>query len=614
MEVLKVIFVLFVLFLSGTGSDVVEGPSWTTCSESNSPFIPNICGTFTIEDSCNASFSLFLESNPDGPALATQVVPLSQLEEEGGVCFQPGDSNPIVAVGCETICISLATNHSQADDDDEENASPTLACPIFESINCTLLPDIPPGECKPAPQLDEPCVVSPPPQESYCPNDCSASSDQGRCDERSGYCVCQPSFGGEDCSAQCSIEAIMNNEQQYRRLPLFESTSALHEYSYQATSSGEGQVLALEIPTPNLTPYKNTDNYWWLPFAVSSAYVQAVITSDESFEVSHSPGCPPDSSSPRYNVSAHNQLSMYLYDPQLLFPIPDGSELWFLSLQPASTAPISVQVNSPWLYSALIEVFVLNGVATWVDPGTEVFFTFNLSYASPVYLTATSSRAPIELLTTSMDGSCPPATPLLDESGLTISVNLNSPQPTSTWVVRIRLSDCPDQGGDEGEEEEEKEEGERDEPNDSPCDPSSTTYSSLVTLRAYVEPSCPYDCARDQGFCYYDGACFCFSGWTGINCSEPVCSPPCGLGGTCTLPDTCTCNPGWTGPYCVDYDPNSTTWGDGDSNDDSAYSWLDILLPPFLILFFLLFVPLSFWLFSKREACLRQPSYDLITT
>lgn len=39
-------------------------------------------------------------------------------------------------------------------------------------------------------------------------------------------------------------------------------------------------------------------------------------------------------------------------------------------------------------------------------------------------------------------------------------------------------------------------------------------------------------------------------GWTGFDCSEPVCPIPCQHQGNCTLPDVCTCAPGWTGDYC----------------------------------------------------------------
>ena len=40
----------------------------------------------------------------------------------------------------------------------------------------------------------------------------------------------------------------------------------------------------------------------------------------------------------------------------------------------------------------------------------------------------------------------------------------------------------------------------------------------------------------------------CNDGWSGMNCTQPVCHQECNpTGGQCTAPDTCTCNDEWTG-------------------------------------------------------------------
>jgi hypothetical protein len=45
--------------------------------------------------------------------------------------------------------------------------------------------------------------------------------------------------------------------------------------------------------------------------------------------------------------------------------------------------------------------------------------------------------------------------------------------------------------------------------------------------------------------------CECAAGWTGYDCSIPICRQTCHHGGNCTLPDTCTCEQGWSGPDCT---------------------------------------------------------------
>ena len=44
--------------------------------------------------------------------------------------------------------------------------------------------------------------------------------------------------------------------------------------------------------------------------------------------------------------------------------------------------------------------------------------------------------------------------------------------------------------------------------------------------------------------------CTCNSGWTGRDCSRPLCHPPCSNGGICSRPDVCACKQGYTGARC----------------------------------------------------------------
>ena len=44
--------------------------------------------------------------------------------------------------------------------------------------------------------------------------------------------------------------------------------------------------------------------------------------------------------------------------------------------------------------------------------------------------------------------------------------------------------------------------------------------------------------------------CMCGDGWTGPNCSRPVCGLGCGQG-TCTAPGVCSCQAGWGGASCT---------------------------------------------------------------
>lgn len=54
----------------------------------------------------------------------------------------------------------------------------------------------------------------------------------------------------------------------------------------------------------------------------------------------------------------------------------------------------------------------------------------------------------------------------------------------------------------------------------------------------------------NNGTCVAPDTCACASGWSGSDCSVPVCEQQCLHSGNCTLPNTCTCERGWTGTDC----------------------------------------------------------------
>ncbi|KDO16366.1 hypothetical protein SPRG_18103 [Saprolegnia parasitica CBS 223.65] len=53
----------------------------------------------------------------------------------------------------------------------------------------------------------------------------------------------------------------------------------------------------------------------------------------------------------------------------------------------------------------------------------------------------------------------------------------------------------------------------------------------------------------NNGTCIAPDTCVCAAGWTGKDCSVPICAPAC-IHGTCTNPNRCVCDVGWTGAIC----------------------------------------------------------------
>ncbi|KAL7552581.1 hypothetical protein ACHAWF_015815 [Thalassiosira exigua] len=54
----------------------------------------------------------------------------------------------------------------------------------------------------------------------------------------------------------------------------------------------------------------------------------------------------------------------------------------------------------------------------------------------------------------------------------------------------------------------------------------------------------------NNGTCVAPNECQCSPGWSGHDCTVPVCEQTCLHGGNCTHPNTCTCERGWSGHDC----------------------------------------------------------------
>ncbi|XP_023337431.1 protein kinase C-binding protein NELL2 [Eurytemora carolleeae] len=61
-------------------------------------------------------------------------------------------------------------------------------------------------------------------------------------------------------------------------------------------------------------------------------------------------------------------------------------------------------------------------------------------------------------------------------------------------------------------------------------------------------PICTPNC--EQGKCVQPDVCGCNSGYTGARCKTAFCHPACQNGGGCSAPFICTCAPGFTGNFC----------------------------------------------------------------
>lgn len=87
---------------------------------------------------------------------------------------------------------------------------------------------------------------------------------------------------------------------------------------------------------------------------------------------------------------------------------------------------------------------------------------------------------------------------------------------------------------------------------------SQVSYTAeKATRRGFWNASLYGDCVDqvvrgcfNNGTCVAPNVCECATGWSGYDCSVPLCTQTCNNEGNCTLPNTCTCALGWTGVDC----------------------------------------------------------------
>ena len=90
--------------------------------------------------------------------------------------------------------------------------------------------------------------------------------------------------------------------------------------------------------------------------------------------------------------------------------------------------------------------------------------------------------------------------------------------------------------------------------NETSCTAENQTYELYDTK---VQTVATIETSRQQHFLecfianlqYYGQCCQCNPGWTGIDCTVPVCWPNC-VNGKCVYPNMCLCEEGWTGEIC----------------------------------------------------------------
>jgi hypothetical protein len=70
--------------------------------------------------------------------------------------------------------------------------------------------------------------------------------------------------------------------------------------------------------------------------------------------------------------------------------------------------------------------------------------------------------------------------------------------------------------------------------------------------------TCTGGCPPAQ-LCVARDTCACPTGYSGSNCTTPVCQAACNNGGVCSAPNTCTCTMAFTGPTC-DRDATAAAW------------------------------------------------------
>jgi hypothetical protein len=562
----------------------VDPPQWQICSVAPAQFLPAICVTFAIKDSCDATLDFALSSNLDAPFASQTFEPASLVPspQNNFSCTALTPPAALTLLGCNNLCLSITVRHDRQDR--------TLACPVLNTSDCTALPE-PIFSCKLAPQLDQPCPHNNTPPDngpSSCADACTAP--HGHCDEPSGYCLCEEQAGGSDCTLSCPLDLILQSPPppDYTPLPMFSTSLATRNGYHLPPNTTHTFVVELASSPAGISVDKTL-----LSSAVAAlvdqitavgAWASVNVSASSAVALAASQGCPDLSFSSAAQPAT--QLSAVLFDPQRLFPLPRGVELWFLSLRADDDTRVSLQVYQPWFYQVPLTLLATAGISLKVAPQEDLFIAFSLAYPANLTLTVNSiADLPVAgVVIAPTTSTRPTQAPTVALPALSVVTTFESASATSNWTIGIKMGACP---------------------------ATTADCSSVISIALSLTASCSHDCVAGHGSCGYDGTCQCLREWTGDDCSVPVCAPACGPAGTCTEPGVCTCTaPDYGGPYCVDFIGNSSV--SSIDYDPTASTVIDFLLPAIIIFGFLLLVPSVFWLVAKREQWLLRPVYDIV--
>jgi hypothetical protein len=217
------------------------------------------------------------------------------------------------------------------------------------------------------------------------------------------------------------------------------------------------------------------------------------------------------------------------------------------------------------------------GVGTWLRARDDAYFEWALPYSSPmrVRVLATSttndgagdSASPVARVSAAHSALCPSASHATyrEASAEDAARAHDAAERTQSTLFELHLG-----AGDA----------------DVPwmLHIESARAAAVVGDRYFVrvvvdqlEPQCPAQCVPGHGQCGVDGLCHCSLLYSGADCSQPRCMPPCGEHGACAAPNQCNCEPRWEGAFCIDFVHDDRI--DGASTGDSSLPvWAIVLI------------------------------------